>query len=162
MKSKIFDLKSPTGLTGTAGKKAVKRMMGMINWLGRYIPRLSDHLWPISRLTRNKVKFIWDDLCEAAFQRIKQLIAQSANKILRHPDITKPFYVVTDASSFGVGAVLMQKYEDKLEPVEFWSKAFDRNEMHWHVSEKELVAAVWAMEKWQKYLYGRKFIFIRL
>ena len=52
----------------------------------------------------------------------------------------------------------MQKYDNKLEPVEFWSRGFDKNEAHWHVSEKELVAAVWSMEKWAKYLYGKKFI----
>ena len=78
----------------------------MINWLGRYIPRLSDHLWPINRLTRKNTKYKWDTLCDVAFERAKTLISQNANKILRHPEINKPFYVVTDASSFGVGEII--------------------------------------------------------
>ena len=51
----------------------------------------------------------------------------------------------------------MQKHGNILEPCEFWSKLFDTNEKHWHVSEKELAAVVYSLEKWSKYLLGNKF-----
>ena len=71
--------------------------------------------------------------------------------------MNKKFYVVCDASEYDVGSVLMQEYGDRLEPVEFFSKMFGPSERCWHVSEKELVAIVWSLEKWSKYLLANKF-----
>ena len=51
----------------------------------------------------------------------------------------------------------MQKYNDILYPVEFWSKTFGEHEKHWHVSRKELVSIVWICEKWDSFLIGPKF-----
>ena len=127
----------------------------MIKWLHRYIPRLSDHLYPITRLTRKNVKFFWNDECKQSFKTIKNL-AKKIN-ILRHPDLSKPFYVACDASNFGIGAVLMQKHGNLLYPCEYWSKMFSENEKHWHVSEKELSAIIYSVEKWSKYLLGKHF-----
>ena len=136
---KIIELKPPTDKSG------LKRVLGMINWLHRYIPRLSDFTWPLSQMTRKDVKFDWNDECKEAFAKIKQLVKNA--QMLRHPDMTKPFYVVCDASNFGIGAVLMQKHGDTLYPCEYWSKLFGENEAHWHVSEKQLSAIVFSLKK---------------
>ena len=146
---KVIELKIPTD------KKSLQRVLGMINWLHRYIPRLSDYIWPLTKLTRKSQKFDWNDECNLALNKIKELVRNT--QILRHPDLSQPFYVVCDASNFGIGAVLMQKYNDKLCPCEYWSKLFGDNEKHWHVSEKEVAAIVFSLEKWQKYLLGRHF-----
>ena len=148
---KIIELQPPTD------KASLKRVLGMINWLHRYIPRLSDYIWPLTQLTKKNVKFDWEGNPEnqIAFDKIKALVQRA--RLLRHPDLSKPFYVVCDASLFGVGAVLMQKHGDILEPCEFWSRLFSDSEVHWHVSEKELSAIVFSLEKWSKYLLGKHF-----
>ena len=65
---KVIDLHEPTD------KPSLLRVIGMIQWLRRYIPRLSDHLYPITRLTRKNIPFSWNDECKHAFRNIKQLI----------------------------------------------------------------------------------------
>ena len=148
---KIIALQTPDG------KPSLLRALGMINWLHRYIPRLSDYTWPLNRLTRKNVKFDWEGNpeCQIAFDKIKDLVRNA--RILKHPDLSKPFYVVCDASNFGIGSVLMQKHGQILEPCEFWSRLFSDSEKHWHVSEKELFAIVASLEKWSKYLLGKHF-----
>ena len=146
---KVIQLQAPTD------KPSLLRVIGMIQWLHRYIPRLSDYMWPLTRQTKKHVKFLWNDECDAALDRIKGLVNKA--KLLRHPDLSKTFYVICDASNFGIGAVLMQKHGDILEPCEFWSRLFSDSEKHWHVSEKELSAIVFSIEKWAKYLLGKHF-----
>ncbi|MCP5019326.1 MAG: hypothetical protein GY938_29185, partial [Ketobacter sp.] len=147
---KIIDLEKPNG------KPALLRVLGMINWLHRYIPRLSDYLFPLTEMTKKNVPFNWDDNCAAAFAQIKKLVSNT--QLLRHPDMHKQFYVVCDASEIGIGAVLMQKYGDVLEPVEFWSHKFNVTQQNWYTGEKELMAIVLTLEKFTKYLLGNKFI----
>ena len=136
-------------------RKSVQRAIGMVQWLHRYIPRLSDYTWPLTALTKKGAKFVWDKRCEMAWDRIKELV-ENAN-FLRHPDMQKDFYVACDASSYGIGACLMQCHDGILHPVEFWSRLFKESECHWHVSEKEMSAIVLTLEKWRRYLLGRKF-----
>ena len=153
---RIWELKEPQ-LNSTVKKKAIERMIGMIQWLHVYIPRLSDYLAPISELKQSKPNrtLVWNYECSAALTKIKELVRDAP--LLRHPVLDETFFVVCDASDIGVGAVLMQKHEEVLHPVEFWSKKFQKHELHWHVSEKELVSIVWSLEKWESYLLGKYF-----
>ena len=64
-------------------------MIGMINWLRRYIPRLSDYMAPITELTKEKKKCVWTKECDEALQAIKLKIRTT--QLLRHPDFSKPF-----------------------------------------------------------------------
>ena len=152
---RLWELKSPS-IGETVNKKAMMRLIGMIQWLHRYIPRLSDYLAPITELTHSKGKLIWSSECDSSLNKIKELIHNAP--LLRHPDLSRKFYVVTDASDIGVGSVLMQKYDDVLEPCEYWSRKFQDSESRWHVSEKELAAIVYSLEKWEKYLLGPHFV----
>ncbi len=86
---------------------------------------------------------------------VKTLVKQT--QLLRHPDMSKEFFVVTDASDVGIGAVLMQEYGGVLEPVEFGSSKLQETQQHWYVGEKELYGIVATIEHWQKFLKLRKF-----
>ena len=125
----------------------------MINWLHRYI---SDHLIPLTELTAKNMIFEWTDEAEKSFIQIKKLVANA--KFLRHPDPSKQFYVLCDASNTGIGACLMQKHNGMLHPCEFWSKFFDKTQRHWYTGEKELASIVYSLEKFHKHLIGNKFI----
>ena len=78
--------------------------------------------------------------------------------ILRLPDLSKSFIVRTDASDYGVGAVLMQEHDGKTFPVAYASKKLSVHEKTYSVVEKECLAIVWALERFQLYLYGRFFV----
>ena len=137
--------------------KEVERYLGMIMWLGRFIPNLSKLTASISSLKNKKgPDFIWGETQQESFEAIQRAISNT--KTLRHPDFTKEFYVQTDASDYAIGAVLLQDFGNGyLEPIEFGSRKFITAERNWHASEKELIAVVWALKKWIRYLLPNQF-----
>jgi hypothetical protein len=84
--------------------------------------------------------------------------------VLQHPDWDDVFYVQTDASADGLGAVLAQRVKHpetgKIveRPVRYASRALQAPESKWTTREQELLGVVWACEKWHPYLWGRKFV----
>ncbi len=153
---RIWELKAPT-VSQPVKRSFIKRMIGMIQWLHRYIPRLADYLAPINQLTKTAAnqQLVWTPECDASLTKVKTLVRDAP--LLRHPDLSRPFHVVCDASDLGIGSVLMQKHNSVLEPCEYWSRKFNDTEAKWHVSEKELSAIVYSLEKWEKYLLGPHF-----
>ena len=128
----------------------------MVQWLAKFIPNLSKYTEPISKLKRKSTIFKWNDQCELAFSKIKNAIHLA--KPLRYPDFSKTFFVVTDASDYAIGAVLLQKHNEQYHPIEFLSRQLDIHQRNWHCSEKEVFAVVFALEKWKRYLLPKKFI----
>ncbi|MCP5004659.1 MAG: hypothetical protein GY941_12085 [Planctomycetes bacterium] len=105
---------------------------------------------------KNALMSDWDDKCDRAFYKVQTLLNNA--DILKHPEMGKPFYIWTDASVKGMGAVLMQKDTDgEYKPIEFYSKAFSGSEINWHITTKELFVVVKAIEKWNHYLGNTKF-----
>ena len=145
---KLIKMKPPTGTADLA------RFLGMVQWLGRFIPNLSKLTGHFSSM-KNKT-FRWTNIEEEYFAALKSAIENT--KILRHPDFSKEFYVQTDASNKAIGAVLLQDFNNGiLEPIEFASRKLASNEVNWHVSDKELIAIVFALNKWIRYLLPRHF-----
>ena len=135
--------------------KELARFLGMVQWLGRFIPNLSKLTCHFSSL-KSQDKFKWAEKEDELFIALKTAIENT--NILRHPDFTKEFYVQTDASHRAIGAVLLQDFGNgTLEPIEFASRKLHKNELQWHVSEKELIAIVFALNKWIRYLLPRHF-----
>ena len=145
---RILELQKPA-------KNQIGRFIGMVQWLGKFIPNLAKKLEPITRLRRKGEKYQWGAEQEKAFDDIKAAVQKTP--ILKHPDLTKPFVVVCDASDFAVGAVLLQNYSKIHHPVEFFSRLLDKCQKNWHISEKEVASIVWSCEKWEKYLLPAKF-----
>ena len=137
--------------------KEVERYLGMVVWLGRFIPNLSKLTAPLSDLkTKKGYEFKWSQTHTRHFKAIQEAVKHA--QILRHPDFDKEFLVQTDASDTAIGAVLLQDSgKGFLEPIEFASRKFMTREKHWHGSEKELIAVVWAIKKWTRYLMPNKF-----
>ena len=101
-------------------------------------------------------RFNWTDECQAAFDRIKKIIADDA--MLIHPDITKGFRLVTDASNVGLGAILVQLDEQGRErTICYAGRVLIDAEKNYTTGERELLAIKWAVKKFRCYLFGNKF-----
>ena len=94
--------------------KELNHNLGIATWLHLYIPRMSDSLFPLTEATKihgmsknqlrnRKWSEVWTKECQEAWATIKELVRTT--QLLRHPDMTKDFYVVTDAFDIGIGAV---------------------------------------------------------
>lgn len=139
-------------------KKQVRSFIGLIGYYRRFIPNFSAISAPLTDLTKkgqpNKVR--WENEHEYAFHSLIRMLSMSP--ILRLPDFSKEFIVRTDASDTVIGAILMQEHEGQKFPVFYASKKLLERERSYAVVEKECLAIVWAVNKFQSYLYGRQFI----
>ncbi|KAK3773720.1 hypothetical protein RRG08_001449 [Elysia crispata] len=84
----------------------LRRFLGMVNYLARYMPSLTKVLHPLQNLVKKDTPFVWSESQEAAFQCIKQLVATSP--MLSYYDPKKELIVENDASEYGLGSTLLQ------------------------------------------------------
>ena len=139
-------LKMPT----PADKQSLQRLLGMITYLGKFLPHLSDVTEPLRRLLDRDVEWHWDDAHEAALNQVKQLITREP--VLRYFDNTKEVTLQCDASESGLGAVIMQEGQ----PVAFSSRALTNTEKNYAQIEKELLSIVHGCIRFDQYVYGRE------
>ncbi|GBG89080.1 hypothetical protein CBR_g48790 [Chara braunii] len=99
------------------------------------------------------------DKCEAAFKHLKHALTH--HEVLKLLDLDKPFIVTTDASQYGIGAVLAQQEGKKLRPVEYMSKKMPSQKLAKSTYEKELYVIYKALTHWRHYLLGR-FFYVRI
>ena len=129
---------------------AVRRIIGFVNYLSRFMPQLSDICQPLRELTMKGVEYHWSERHDKAFASIKQ--AATEHPVLKYYDKDKPLVLQADASETGLGATIMQEGQ----PVAYASKALTDTETRYAQIEKELLASVWGLEKFHQYTYGRK------
>ncbi|UYV80773.1 K02A2.6-like [Cordylochernes scorpioides] len=134
----------------------VRRFLGMVNFTGKFIPDLPTILYPLNQLLVKRNDWRWDSAQEEAFEKVKKLLSTSPALTLFDPNL--PTTVSADASSYGLGAVLLQKSEDGYQKaVAYASRTMSETEKRWAQIEKESLAIVWACEKFQDYLMGNTF-----
>ena len=139
-------------------KKQVRSFIGLIGYYRNFIPNFSLISAPLTDLTKKDLptNVKWGDEHQKAFEKLKLLITQEP--ILKIPDFNKTFYLQTDASDQGVGAVLLQEYDGVKYPIAFYSKKFLDQHRRYSIIEKECLAIIWSLQKFEIYLYGREFI----
>ena len=130
-------------------KKGVQRLLGMITYLAKFVPEFSEKTAPLRALLDNNNEFLWTDVHEATFCQLKTLLQKAP--ILKYYDVKKPVTIQCDSSQYGLGACLLQD----LKPVAYVSRALTPTEQHYAQIEKELLAIVFAMERFHTYVYGR-------
>lgn len=133
----------------------VRRIIGMASWYRRFVPNFSSVISPLTALTRKNAKFTWDSTCEEAFNSIKEHLIKAP--VLTCPDFSLPFIVQTDASDFGLGAVLSQMRNDEEHVICYLSRSLTKAERKYSTTEKECLAVLFAVEKLRPYLEGTRF-----
>ena len=134
----------------------VRSGLGMFGYYRKFIREYSRKARPLTRLTEKNVDFSWGPEEEAAWQLLKDELLKAP--ILAYPDPTKEFILDTDASGFGIGAVLSQIQEGKERVIAYGSKALTKEERRYCVTRKELLAIVHFVKQYRHYLYGNKFL----
>lgn len=118
--------------------KEIRRIIEMASWYRRFISNFSTLLEPITALLKKNAKIIWTEECNAAFKNLKEQL--STAPVLSSPDYEHgyPFYVQTDASNFGLGAVLTHNTDKEEQVICFLSRSLNRCEKSYFATEKML------------------------
>lgn len=134
--------------------KSVKQLRGFLGLAGyyrRFVKDFGTIARPLTTLTK-KEGFSWCPEADDSFGGLKNALCKAP--VLALPRFDKPFVVETDASGSGIGAVLMQEGH----PVAYISRHLKGKQLHLSIYEKELLAVVFAVQKWRHYLLHRHFV----
>ena len=134
----------------------LRSFLGLLNYYGKFIPNLSTILHPLNDLLKADRKWEWTQDCSKAFTLAKEQL--SSDKVLTHYDPKMPLNLATDASAYGIGAVVSHVFPDGSErPIAFASRTLSPSERNYAQIEKEALSLVFGVKKFHQYLYGRHF-----
>ena len=137
----------------------LKRFFGLLNYYGKFFPRLASMLAPLYELLRKLQPWGWTKQQDGAFNRAKT--ALSTSRVLVHFDPRKPSVVICDASSYGVGAVLAhRKPSGEERPIAFVSHTLTEAEKNYNQIDKEGLALIFAVKKFHNYVFDRPFTLV--
>ncbi|GJX81400.1 reverse transcriptase domain-containing protein [Tanacetum coccineum] len=146
----ISKLPPPTNIKG------VRSFLGHAGFYRRFIKDFSKIARPITKLLEKDTPFEFDDECQKAFELLKEKL--TCAPVIVSPNWNLPFELMCDASDFAVGAVLGQKDGKNFHPIYFASKTLNPAQQKYTVTEKELMAIVFAFDKFRSYLILSKTI----
>ena len=136
------------GMPMPTDKAGVRRLLGMINFLAAHIPDMSTITAPVRDLLKSDVLFQWGPEQVKALEKIKEIL--STAPVLSYYDPSARSTIQCDASQYGLGACLLQKGK----PVAYASRSLLPAECNYAQIEKELLAIVFATQKFHQYIYG--------
>ena len=151
-----------------ANREQLERFLGSVQYYGRHVPNLSSLAGPLNELRKKEVRFEWTPRRQSAYDEIKKEL--SGRRVLSSYSESSDLHLAADASEYGLTAVLSQKnsvylghYGTNLgtEPEEhvisYASRTFTVAERNYPQVEKEALAIILGVKKFEKYLMGRHF-----
>lgn len=145
--------------TGAIANMAVPRNVKQVlsflqtcSWYRRFVPQFADISRPLSQLTKKNAEWEWGSAQQASFESLKKLLVEPP--ILQQNDPNKPYILRTDASSYALGAVLLQGDGEDEHPIEYASRLLTPAERNYSTTEREALAVVWALNKFRGYVEG--------
>ncbi|CAM8951091.1 unnamed protein product [Rhodiola kirilowii] len=134
----------------------IKSFLGHVGFYQRFIKDFSKKALPLFTLLQKEVPFEFTKSCKEAFDELKKDL--TSTPIIRTPDWEQLFEIMCDASDFAMGAVLGQRFDKKAVVIYYASRTLDSAQRNYSTTEKELLAVVFALEKFRSYLLGAKVI----
>ena len=136
--------------------KQLRGFLGHAGFYRRFIKDFAKISKPLTHLLSKNIDFILDEKAKDSFLQIKEALINAP--IMQAPDWTLPFELMCDASIHAVGAVLGQRVDKKPVAIYYASKTLGGAQVNYSTTEKELLAIVFALEKFRSYLLGSKVI----
>nr|XP_009785879.1 PREDICTED: uncharacterized protein LOC104234082 [Nicotiana sylvestris] len=130
--------------------KGIRSFLGHTGFYQRFIKDFSKIATPLCMLLEKDVTFNFDDACLKAFKELKKKLVTAP--IIVAPNWSVPFELMSDASDLVIGVVLGQRKDKVFYSIYYASKTLDDAQLNYTTTEKELLAVVWAFEKFRAYL----------
>jgi len=147
---KVLEWVQPQALT------QVRSFIGLCAYYRRFIPDFSTLAKPLFGLMEKGAEFRWGESQERAFRALKEALTKAPVLAYPKPDI--PYILDTDASNFGIGAVLSQVQDDEERVIAFASKTLNRAQRNYCVTRREALAIITFIKQFHHYLYGAEFL----
>ena len=142
----INDMKVPTNVT------ELKRFLGMIGYLSKFIPNLSNLTESLRQLEKKDNGWNWNNKHDEDFKNLKKKLIEAP--VLKYLKPNLPTVLQCDASKSGLGAVLVQEGQ----PIAYASRAMTETEQQYAQIEKECLAIVFGCKKFEQYIYGQRIL----
>jgi hypothetical protein len=136
--------------------KSLRSFLGHDGFHRRFIKDFSKITKPLTHLLQKDVAFDVDEKCLAAFRTLKSALVSAP--IIQPSDWIQPFEIMCDASDYAVGVVLGQRKEGRVHAVYYASKTLNEAQLNYATIEKELLAVVFAFEKFRSCIVNSKVI----
>ena len=139
-------------------KRALRAFLGVVSFYRRYIEMLAKHIAALSPATGKSAPsvVVWTEDRSQAFHAICELVCIACVLEISLPQ--DEYSLVTDASGYGLGAVLQVKRKDGWAPAAFYSRQTHGPERRYTASELEALAVVESVKHFSPYLYGQNFV----
>ena len=134
----------------------LRRFMGMINQLGKFSPNIAEMSAPLRRLLSNKQVWQWGPDQDKSFKNLQAELTKPT--VLKLYNTHAPTKISADASSYGIGAVLLQLVNKQWCPIAYASRVMTNTETRYAQIEKEALAITWACEKFSQYILGKSIL----
>ena len=134
----------------------LRRFMGMLNQMGKFSPNLASITQPLRELLSTKSTWTWGPAQDEAFKMAKAELTKPTILSLYDPGAETK--LSSDASSYGLGAVLLQLHQGGWKPVVYASRSLSETERRYAQIEKEALAITWACEKFSEYILGKQIL----
>ncbi|CAF5013326.1 unnamed protein product, partial [Rotaria socialis] len=136
--------------------KEIEAFIGKINYYGKFISNFSHKCKPLNQLRKKKYRWVWTKECQSSFECLLHEISKTTTLV--HYGHRLPLILATDASNYGLGAVLLHRYSDGSEkPIAHASKKLNNTERNYSQIEKEALSIIFGIKKFHQYLAGRTF-----
>ena len=136
--------------------KGIRSFLGHAGFYRRFIKDFSKIAKPLCRLLEKDTRFNFDESCQSSFKEIKSRLVEAP--IMAKPDWNNEFEIMCDACNYAMGVVLGQQTDKMFRAIYHASKTFNEAQENYSTIEKEMLAMVFACEKFRPYILGSHII----
>ena len=132
----------------------LRQFLGFVNFYRKFIPNYSEVAKPLHDLTKKDAVYDWKQPQQRSFEQLRDTLCAEPLLVIPQTGPDARFALSTDASGYGIGAILLQDQGKGLQPVEYYARSMNDAERRYPVHEQELLAVVAALRHWRHYLHG--------